>query len=116
MIYFSSLVTLPSQAEPPSSLSPLSCPGFCLSKPLQAQERQLNVKPQLSASFDNTTIKMPMISPRYATALTVVAACLLVGVHAHSHVTKESYTSASSIATMSMAELEDKLQVSYTHY
>lgn len=57
---------------------------------------------------------MPMISQRYATALTVVAACLLIGVHAHSHAAKESYTHASSIATMSMAELEDKLQVRYT--
>lgn len=66
---------------------------------------------QFQQITDNTTLKMPMISPRYAAALTVVAACLLVGVHAHSHTAKESYKQAASIATMSMAELEDKLQV-----
>lgn len=57
---------------------------------------------------------MPTICTRYAAALTVAAACLLVSVHAHGHSAKESYTQAASIATMSMAELEDKLQVCHT--
>lgn len=46
---------------------------------------------------------MPCLSRRYAAIITVAAAVLLIGVTAEKH--------AASVASMSVAELEDKLQV-----
>ena len=46
---------------------------------------------------------LPRIPRNYAVVLTVLAACLLAGVHAEKH--------AASIASMSLEELEHKLNV-----
>lgn len=46
---------------------------------------------------------MPPISRRFACIITIAAAVLLLGVTAEKH--------AASIASMSVAEIEDKLQV-----
>ena len=47
---------------------------------------------------------MPLLPRRAAAVLTVAAACLLAGVYAEKH--------ATSIASMSVAEIEHQLQVS----
>jgi hypothetical protein len=46
---------------------------------------------------------MPLLPGRAATVLTIAAACLLAGVYAEKH--------AASIASMSVAEIEEQLQV-----
>jgi hypothetical protein len=47
---------------------------------------------------------MPLLSNRGAAVLTVAAALLLVGIHAEKH--------AASVASMSVGEIEEQLQVS----